>query len=265
MTANREPTSEELNGVKQDTVHWPGKAYRVTNVDSDGNELNFSTVINADDDTDLDGVNGLVVNSVLYGRIDAETIKPLRIDGSTHAIKTIEYEHAEIHSGNSFSCWYLQDVSDIGDKTIIAFKTPNTTRYIHIIFGALATIAAHARILEAPTITDNTGASLTVYNRRRVGTPLATTVIDTSQNPDVAGQAMYFTEVTMGEVSGGTELAHQHLEVGEGKKAIGGDQRGSNEWILKPNTLYAFEIESITDDDNTHIVVLDWYEHTDKD
>lgn len=39
MTSNREPTADELNGVKQDTIHWPAKAKRVTNVDSDGEEI----------------------------------------------------------------------------------------------------------------------------------------------------------------------------------------------------------------------------------
>lgn len=39
MTANRQPTSDELNGVKQDTVHWPAKAHRATIVDSDGGEI----------------------------------------------------------------------------------------------------------------------------------------------------------------------------------------------------------------------------------
>ena len=42
MTANTSPTADELNGVKQDTVHWPADAYRVTLVDSDGNEITES-------------------------------------------------------------------------------------------------------------------------------------------------------------------------------------------------------------------------------
>jgi hypothetical protein len=42
VTENRSPTADELNGFKQDTVHWPAKAYRVTNIDSDGNEITSS-------------------------------------------------------------------------------------------------------------------------------------------------------------------------------------------------------------------------------
>jgi len=38
--ANRSPTTTELNNVKQDTVQWPAKAHRVTQIDEDGNEIN---------------------------------------------------------------------------------------------------------------------------------------------------------------------------------------------------------------------------------
>lgn len=41
MTVNREPTADELNGVKQETVQWLAKAYRVTQVDSHGDEIVF--------------------------------------------------------------------------------------------------------------------------------------------------------------------------------------------------------------------------------
>ena len=185
------------------------------------------------------------------------------IDTATGAIATIEYEHHEIHSGDSFSCWYLQEVTDTGDKTIVAFLTPNTTRWLHIIYTASATVMAHGRILEAPLIVDNTGDNLTIFNRDR-NSSTTSTVIDTSRNPDRAGEAMTFTEITMGNVTGGTEIIHIHLGTGEGKKTLGGSSRGTQEWILKPNTLYAFEIESTNDDDNIHIINLDWYEHTNR-
>jgi len=217
---------------------------------------------------------GVPVGSILY---ELDTTAVYRFDGtnwnrmqtssndaSTFARTTIEYEHHEIHGGSSYSCWYEQDVSDVGDKSIIAFKTANTAKYLHIVFSASATAAAEMMVLEAPTITDNTGASLSVFNRRRVTPMNVTTVIDTSTNPDTSGQAMYFTEATMGNVTGGTELAHSHLSSGTGPKPIGGESRATQEWILAPNTLYAFVVSSLTNDDNTHTIELDWYEHTDK-
>ena len=183
----------------------------------------------------------------------------ITIDPATGTLTTIEYEHFEIHSGQSFSCWYLQDVSDTGDKSIISFRTGNTTEWVHLVFTGSATVMAHARMYEAPAITDNTGAPLTIFNRDR-NSATTSIVIDTSQNPDVVGQATYFTEATMGNVVGGTEIAHEHLGTGEGKKTLGAATRGTQEWILKPATLYAFVIESVNDDDNTHIITLNWYE-----
>ena len=180
-------------------------------------------------------------------------------DSATGASLTIDYAHHEIHEGSAFVCHYVQTVSDTDDKSIIAFKT-GSTKYVHCLVSASASTAAVAYIYEAPTITDNTGASLDVFNRRRVGTPEATTIIRTNTNPDEVG-AMYFTEATMGELTGGTELAHIPLIAGAGPKPIGATARATQEWILKPDTLYAFVVNSSTDSDNTHWIEVDWYEH----
>jgi len=36
---NRQPTAEELNNVKQETVQWDAKAHRVIAIDSDGDAI----------------------------------------------------------------------------------------------------------------------------------------------------------------------------------------------------------------------------------
>ena len=51
MTANRAPTDDELNDVKQDTVHWPAAAHRVTQTDSDGTELTLNNKISTGNST----------------------------------------------------------------------------------------------------------------------------------------------------------------------------------------------------------------------
>lgn len=48
---NREPTGDELNGVKQDTVQWDAKAHRVTQVNSDGDELGVQNPLPTDGDS----------------------------------------------------------------------------------------------------------------------------------------------------------------------------------------------------------------------
>jgi len=185
------------------------------------------------------------------------------IDPATRNLVILDQDHFQIHEGNSFSTWYEQEVSDTGDESIIAFKTSGTTKWVQIIMTVSASSSADAHIIEAPNIVDNTGAPLVVFNRDR-NSATTSTIIDTSQNPDVTGQAMFFTEVTQGNVTGGTNIAHVHLQGGAGPKAVGGDSRGTEEWILKQNTLYAFVVESLDMNDNVHLLELDWYEFTNK-
>lgn len=229
----------------------------------DNNVRPFAVI--ADTDGNLVAVNSNATDVSLKA-YNGTNYHPAGIDAATRALNTIEYEHHEVHAGSSFTCYYTQTVSDTGDKSIISFLTASGTKYLHITASASATAVANACIIEAPTITDNTGATLTVSNRRRIGTPTASSVLDTSQNPDLAGSATYFTEATQGNVTSGTILAQIPIgSSGAGPiKAVGGLARSQQEWILKPATLYAFVVESLSDADNIHWIELDWYEHTDQ-
>ena len=199
--------------------------------------------------------------SILMARTSATEVEFFQMDSLSRALITMSMEHHEVHEGHAFAAHYSQAVSDTNDRSIIAFKTGAITKEVHLIFAASSSAPATAYILEAPTITDDTGAPLTIFNRKRTGGAVST-VIDTSQSPDVVGQAMFFTEITMGSVTAGTTLDTIPLVAGAGPKAIGGVSRGTQEWILKADTLYAFVVNSSDDDDNIHRLQLDWYEHT---
>ncbi len=185
----------------------------------------------------------------------------VKIDDATYALISVDIPHFEIHEKKSFHCHYDQEVSDSGDKTIISFKTPNNGDFVHIIASVSSQDASRSYILESPTITDNTGAPLTVFNRFREGVLVPSGVIDTSQNPDVSDQATFFTEVTMGNVTGGVELDSLQMVAGQGPRIIGGRERGEEEWVLDEDTLYAFVIESLNNNNNLHNLRLDWYEN----
>ena len=199
----------------------------------------------------------------ILGTYDGTNYVPPRLDGSTFATNTIDYSHHEIHGGSSYHAHYGQFVSDTNDRSIITFRTPNTTKYLHMFARGASTALANWYIWEGPTVTDNTGAPLTIFNRRR-DSANTSGVWDTSQNPDVQGQATYFTEVTMGAVTAGTAIEDQFIGSGSGPRASGGATRAEEELILLPNTLYAFEVKSLTADDNYHDIELNWYEHTAK-
>jgi len=86
-----------------------------------------------DDGDNLDGLNGLVTASGLYGRVNADLVRPLRIDGSSHAQNVITYAHHEIHSGSHF---YIDGYASlgVGGTLFVKLVTPNLTRWGHFIW-----------------------------------------------------------------------------------------------------------------------------------
>lgn len=214
------------------------------------------------------GVNQDGGDLIVIGKMmgyTGESFQLARLDPSTFALNCIDYEHHEAHAKRAFTAHYTQLVSDTGDMSIISFKTPNGDDHVHVIMAVAAQDAALAYILEAPTITDNTGAPLTVWNRFRDGVLVPSGVIDTSQNPDVVDQATFFTETTMGNVTSGDKLEEVQMIAGQGPRILGGSTRGSQEFILAKNTLYAFVIESLNNNENLQNIRLDWYEHAPKE
>ena len=166
-------------------------------------------------------------------------------DGSTSAIKTITYPHHEIHSGSSYHASDVQSVSTTTIKWQVT--TPDSLAYAHMIFNVECTGEMLVIVTEGSDRTD--GTALSEINRNRVGTPAAAGTIVT-RTP------------TGGDTDGATTILTTRVgSTGVGSKTLsGGGARGTNEYILKPNTKY---VVSVT----TYAAVfvsleLDWYEHT---
>lgn len=224
--------------------------------------------VNANGELVLDPAGNVGISGPVDSHIqgwNGATWENVGLDSATRVLSTVSYEHHEIHGGRSFTCGYTQTVSDTNDRSIITFRTANTTRWLHLVAVATATAIANFIITEAPTVTDDTGAPLTIFNRDRNSANISG-VWDTSQNPDVQGQATFFTEVTMGNVTGGTDIYTETIggATGPASRTQAGESRGVSEWILKPNTLYAIEVISLDDADNIHHIILNWYEHVNK-
>lgn len=202
--------------------------------------------------------------SALRGLISDTVSRAVRVDASTHAINTITYPHHEIHSGSSFTCTFTNDVTNIGERTAIAFNTPAGTKWVHLIIEAGSTGLCYVGLYEAPSIDVDEGTQLTIYNRKR-SSGTASTILSIETVP-VANKATSYNE---GQAAGAnitttTELVRNILGTGT-KKTIGGGERGSQEWELAPGVQYVVLMHSLTNDDATHTLTLDWYEHTDKD
>lgn len=184
-------------------------------------------------------------------------------DASTGAASQVSYEHHEIHGGSSFSAHFDNTTANADDaRTAIGFKTPNTTKFGHLVVQITASSPAELSILEAPTIDNDAGTQSTIFNRNR-NSAKESTMVDISAAP-TAGKFEAYIEAELATLAGGTTIEHIQLAGGEGPKAVGGNSRGSQEWILKANTIYIIVLQNIGANINLHEIHLDWYEHTDK-
>jgi len=174
-------------------------------------------------------------------------IDDVRMDASTNSLQTLTYEHHEIHSGSSFHVSNVQNVDTTTFKWMVT--TPDSTKYAHMLFNVECTGEMLLLVTEGA---DRTGGdALVEINRNRVGTPTAATVVVTGTP-------------TGGTTDGATTILTTRVgSTGVGSKTLsGGGSRGSNEYVLKPNTKYIVSVTTYADVNVS--LELDWYEHTDK-
>ena len=199
----------------------------------------------------------------IYGyRSSDTTYQPLRLDKATNSIQTIDYAHHEIHAGSSFTCHYSQtSPTNVGEMTMIAFNTPDSTTYIHMFAEASSTAASTFSIYEVADLDVDEGTQLTIYNRDRNSATLST--VKSIETTPVANKA---TSYTVAQAAGATlstaiPIYVKYLGAAAAGADTSGETRDSHEFILKRNTQYAFVIANTTDDTNTHNIILNWYEH----
>ena len=178
-----------------------------------------------------------------------------RLDPSTLTMQTIEYEHHEIHGGSSYIASATDADLDTAQELVIAFTTPNTLKWLHMLAYASNTSAGTWEVLEGPTITLDTGADMPVFNHNR-NSAKTSGVLTIETVPEVGEMTLNPTITNDGTVLL-TEL------IGAGREKVGGESRSNNEWVLRGNTTYAFRITGNANDGRATIK-LTWYEHTDK-
>lgn len=197
-----------------------------------------------------------------YRSSDA-TAQPLRLDRATNTIQTIDYAHHEIHAGSAFSCHYAQTApTGVGERTMIAFKTPDTTSWIHMFPFFSSTAASKATVYETANLALDQGTDLAIYNRDRNSS--STSGVTTIETAAETGEATSYTvaQEATASLSTITPVYEKYLGAAAAGADTGGEVRSESELILKQNTQYAFVVENTTADDNTHNILLSWYEHT---
>jgi hypothetical protein len=174
-----------------------------------------------------------------------------RIDASTHAMQTIEYEHHEIHSGSHY---FIDDVVDLAINNVldIQWTTPNTTQWAHLTFNLATEAETEWYAYEGVTI-NTPGTAVTPPNSDRNSGNTSNATIATITNTSVANANADTA------VAGATQIAHGI--VGAGRN--GGFERRDREIILKQNSIYSFR--AIANAAGYINFVINWYEHTNKD
>jgi hypothetical protein len=205
---------------------------------------------------------------VLTGRWGdgAGEIDQVRIDGATNSLQSITFPHYEIHHGDSYHLTYENLCTNGGEKTIIAFKTPDTTQWLHAIFFAAATSISRMAILEAPSIDLDEGGWIDPHNRDR--NSASSSVIQSLDTTPFASASVY-NEASAAAANITPITTLQTVVFGQAggnpaRAGAGGIARGAQEWILKRNTQYAFAIESLDATDNYHTIEVNYYEHINK-
>ena len=175
------------------------------------------------------------------------------VDSMTNTIQTIDYAHHEVHEGDSFVGGYAMATA-VAAALIVAWKTPAGTKRIHVVPEWITESKAHVSFLEGCTWNTGTGSALTPINRNR-GSANESIVLGDSTGAFVANKMV--KDPT--GLAGGTAIGANYTW---SEKKVGSSARSVAEFVLKPDTLYAFSHTS--DDGNKGAIIrLSWYEHTD--
>jgi len=188
----------------------------------------------------------------IYGTIDGETFRPIRLDGSTHALTTIGYEHHEIHSGSHYFVVGTLNILALNDVLDFTFLMPDTKKWIHWVWDMETSKGVSWYVYENATATNPLDNTITPLNSNRNSPNTSGTVMKYELQADLAA-ANADTDVT------GATLIESGV-TGDNRTA-GGDGR-TNELILKQGSLYC--LRAVATAALTVNFKMQWYEHTDK-
>lgn len=161
----------------------------------------------------------------------------LPLDEITGALITTTHPHNEIHKGEMFVYCEVTDLAQDAQRDVLI---STGDRYVHIVNTTVTEAEAEYPFFEGVTASNN-GTGVTAYNRNR--NSLTTPTNSLFHTPTISNT--------------GTTLCMKHWGSGKGS---GGDDRGVNEWVLKPNTKYLIRITNFSQTANHTTIELEWYE-----
>jgi hypothetical protein len=186
-------------------------------------------------------------SDLIRGLISDDQSRIFRVDASTGALIAVDYEHHETHSGSHYVLRINKDVPNAGTYNL-AFTTPDTLKWINMVFGITVELEADVVLYEDITSFAGGAAQTPINNNRNSANVSGIVDMETDTTPVL-----------------GTPLVLAHLVLGSGRNT-GGEARGASEFILKQNTTYLVAMTNqATGASNEVNFFFTWYEHTDRD
>lgn len=210
-------------------------------VDLNGNPL---TLQQLDATINLDDLQALVAACTMHARVSDTEIRGVRMDKSSYALTTIDYDHHEVHDGSKYMVTGHGAFSN-NDTIDFVVVTPAGTKHAHMRMLIGASAGASLDVYENATYTGGTAATPQNQNRNYANASILT----------VLGGP--FTTLTPG-----TNLIFSQ-QYGNATVSGGGGFDAGMELILKSATTYLFRITSLANG-NDISYNGNWYEHTDR-
>ena len=208
----------------------------------------------------------LTILAVFFNAGNSQAVKRLdwaQVDEATEALMTIAFEHHEIHEGDSFTMHFENDVTNIGEMTVIAFSLPDTTQWAHCVGVAESILDASTyMIVEAPSIDQDEGTDLVVYNRNRNSSETFIG-ISIEAAPNAKATSFNETQAASANITTTIQLLNETIgQTGNVLSRAGGTSRAQNEFIFDQGGEYAYILTATTANDTTHSISVNCYQHT---
>jgi hypothetical protein len=184
--------------------------------------------------------NGVQARETVLYDIDGQVV---RVDQATRSLQMIDYAHHEIHAGSHYM---YTDAVELGSGGVQDYllTTPNTTKWIHMLFDLDGSAITQFDLYEGSDKTGTTAQTPGNSNRNSANT---------------AGLTIH--KGTSGGTTDGTLLNRYKGGALSAQSRAGAGSRNDQEIVLKQNTKYILRVTSGTAANLTN-VRLEWYEHT---
>ena len=189
------------------------------------------------------------VKDIQFGEIpDGQSIT----DPTTYALKTVNYDHYEVHVGRSYAIYATFDLP-ANNYIDIQIVVPNSTRWAHFTPFISSEGGVQTWIYEGIVI-NLAGTAMTPLNKNRNSANTSEFTFASIVNTTLANADT--------DIATATLLATAKAGAGRG---LGGELEARNEWVLKQNGKYSIRALNLVNNATQYVnFFLAWYEHTNK-